>query len=102
MVKVLPKSKQTISSEDKLVESVYQRGLFLNMALNMSWQLAIVVIVPIVGGHELDIHLETTPWLTIVGTVIAAMGVFMILRQTVKAAAVRISAPKARGKSCAY
>ena len=99
MVKVLPKTKQTLSNEDNLAESVYQRGLFLNMALNMSWQLAIVVIAPIVGGHELDIHLKTTPWLTIVGTVIAVIGVLAILRQTVRAAAVRASAPKARSKS---
>ena len=40
----------------------------------MSWQLAIVVLVPIIGGFELDQKLNTLPALTIVGFVVAMVG----------------------------
>jgi F0F1-type ATP synthase assembly protein I len=94
MVNSSSKNKKAVTGEDKFAEIMYQRSLFLNMALNMSWQLAIVVIVPIVGGFELDKYLNTTPWLTVAGAVIAALGVIAILRQTVKSAAVRFASPK--------
>lgn len=56
------------------------------MALDMSWRLAAVVLVPIIGGYELDSHLGTTPTLTIIGFLIAIAGVVIVLRQTVQAA----------------
>lgn len=65
---------------------MYQRGLFLNMALNMSWQLAVIVIVPIVGGYELDQHLKIAPWLTIVGFLLAAGGFVAVLFRVVAVA----------------
>ncbi len=40
---------------------------FLIAALSMSWQLAIVVLVPIIGGFELDKILGTVPVLTMIG-----------------------------------
>jgi hypothetical protein len=43
-------------------------------ALTMSWQLAVVVLVPIIGGFELDQKLNTLPALTIVGFVVAMAG----------------------------
>ena len=50
------------------------RSEFFAAAANMSWQLAIVVLVPIVGGFELDKKLNTLPALTIVGFVAAMVG----------------------------
>jgi hypothetical protein len=47
---------------------------FFMAALNMSWQLAIVVLVPIIGGFELDQKLNSLPALTVVGFVIAMAG----------------------------
>ncbi len=49
------------------------------MALDMSWRLALVVLVPIVGGFELDKHLKTAPLLTIVGFIIAMIGMALVL-----------------------
>ncbi len=43
-------------------------------AMNMSWQLAVVVLVPIIGGFELDQKLDTLPALTIAGFFIAMAG----------------------------
>jgi di/tricarboxylate transporter len=47
---------------------------FLAATLNMSWQLAIIVLVPILGGFGLDQKLHTLPILTIVGFVLAMLG----------------------------
>lgn len=67
-------------------QMMYQRSLFLNMALNMTWQLAIVVIVPIVGGYKLDGHFKTAPWLTVIGFLAAAAGVVGVLIRIVRQA----------------
>ena len=53
------------------------------MALGMSWQLALAVIVPIVGGYLLDVHYHKSPWLTLAGLAVAAIGVFGILSRVV-------------------
>lgn len=47
---------------------------FFSAALSMSWQLAAVVLVPIIGGYELDKQLDMLPLLTIVGFIIAMIG----------------------------
>lgn len=53
------------------------------MVLTMSWQLALVVIVPIVGGHLMDEHFKTTPWMTLGGLAVAVIGVFGVLTRVV-------------------
>lgn len=62
------------------------RAILVIAALDMSWRLAIAVLVPIIGGFELDKHLHTTPALTIVGFIIAMAGLFFILKRTLEAA----------------
>lgn len=62
------------------------RMLFVNMALEMSWQLALVVLIPILCGYELDNHFSTSPWLTLIGLLIAAVGVFGVLIRIVRIA----------------
>lgn len=55
---------------------------FISAAMNMSWQLAIVVLVPIIGGYKLDQKLNMVPLLTIVGFILAMIGmVFVVWRQ---------------------
>jgi hypothetical protein len=51
----------------------------LGASLNMSWQLALVVLIPIVGGFELDQKLHTTPLLTIIGFVLAMVGMSLVV-----------------------
>lgn len=55
-------------------------------ALDMSWRLALAVLVPIIGGFELDQHLNTSPVLTIIGFLLAMAGLFVILRRTLATA----------------
>ena len=57
------------------------RGAFIGAVLTMSWQLAIVVLIPVVGGFELDRHFKTLPIITIIGFVIAVAGVVMVLKR---------------------
>ncbi len=45
----------------------------------MSWQLAIVVLVPIIGGFELDKALGILPVLTVTGFVIAMTGMALVV-----------------------
>jgi uncharacterized membrane protein YjfL (UPF0719 family) len=57
------------------------RSVFIAAALSMGWQLAVVVVVPIVGGYELDQHLHTSSAWEIVGFVVALLGFFVVVRQ---------------------
>jgi F0F1-type ATP synthase assembly protein I len=54
---------------------------FLSAALNMSWQLAITIIVPVVIGVELDNHFHSSPSWTLGGLF---LGVFMSCGVVVK------------------
>jgi|GEM_PF-967832 len=57
------------------------RGDFMAAVLDMSWQLAVVVLVPIVGGFELDKAFATSPLLLIVGFIVAMAGFALIVRR---------------------
>lgn len=48
--------------------------------------MAIAVLVPIIGGFELDSHLGTTPLLTVVGFIIAMIGFGLVIWQTTQTA----------------
>jgi F0F1-type ATP synthase assembly protein I len=56
------------------------------MALDMSWRLALAVLLPVIGGYELDQKLETSPWLLLTGFVLALAGVALVMWRTVKVA----------------
>ncbi len=75
--------------------------MFVSMALGMSWQLAVVVLVPIVGGYMLDGRLHSTPWLTFTGLAIAAAAVFAVLWRVVKEAERRTTANNTKPKGTA-
>lgn len=60
-------------------------------AADMSWQLALVVLVPIVGGHELDKHFNLSPTLTIVGFILAMIGSSLVLWRQLQRVAPKIT-----------
>jgi F0F1-type ATP synthase assembly protein I len=72
-------------------------NLFVGMVLNMSWQLAIVVIGPVVGGYVLDQRFNSSPWLVLVGLVVAILATCGILWRTVREANSRIVALQPKG-----
>jgi F0F1-type ATP synthase assembly protein I len=56
-------------------------AVFVNMALDMSWRLAFVVVVPVVAGFKVDQHFGTSPLATIVGFLLALAGMAAVLRR---------------------
>lgn len=60
------------------VQNNYRKDFFV-AAANMSWQLAVVVLVPIIGGFELDQRFDTLPALTIAGFLVAMAGMGLVV-----------------------
>jgi len=63
-------------------ESDNPKAVFVNAALGMSWQLAVVVLLPIIGGYELDQHTKTSPLFTLVGFIVAGIAACLIVWKT--------------------
>jgi uncharacterized membrane protein YjfL (UPF0719 family) len=57
------------------------RSTFFAAALSMGWQLAVVVVVPIVGGYYLDQHLDESATWEVVGFVVALLGFVVVVRR---------------------
>lgn len=47
----------------------------------MSWQLLVVIVLPIVGGHLLDSRYHTAPVWVVVGMVVGLAGTVIVVRQ---------------------
>jgi F0F1-type ATP synthase assembly protein I len=54
------------------------------LALSMGWQLLVVAVVPLVAGHLLDAHFDTTPVWLVVGGFITLAGTITVVVQTVR------------------
>ncbi|HET6925055.1 MAG TPA: AtpZ/AtpI family protein [Candidatus Saccharimonadales bacterium] len=70
-----------------------QRADFLVMALNMSWQLAIAVLVPVITGVYADKAAHTSNTFTFIGLALAFIGVGLVLWRTMQVAN-RLPVPK--------
>jgi hypothetical protein len=76
---------QDLGSDLSLGQISTDRQEFFVAVGMMSWQLAIVVLVPIVGGFKLDGLLGSSPACTVVGFVLAMIGMSLVVwRQLVK------------------
>jgi F0F1-type ATP synthase assembly protein I len=54
------------------------------VALTMSWQLLVVIVLPIVGGHLLDDRYHKSPLWTIIGMVVGLAGTIIVVRQAMR------------------
>ena len=79
------------------IDPAAYNSMFVGMVLNMSWQLAIVVIVPILGGYMLDQRLHSSPVLVLLGLVIAVIATCGVLWRTVQLANSRVAALQPKG-----
>lgn len=61
------------------------RRLFFVSVMNMTWQLAVVVLVPIGGGYALDKKLQTLPVLTIIGFILAIVCMVIVVQRLLRA-----------------
>lgn len=50
----------------------------------MAWQLLVVLVVPLVGGHLLDVRYHSSPLWMVVGAVVALGGTIAVVLQTVR------------------
>lgn len=82
-------AKSPVSSE----QASYQRNLFFSMALNMSWQLAVVVLIPVIGGVWLDKAFNTSHLFTFIGLGVALLGCIAVMWRTMQVAN-RLPVPK--------
>lgn len=70
------------------ISAVSSQPAFASAAIGMGWQLAVVVLLPIVGGYKLDqIHLARygqyyggLPFWTLLGLVLAMVGSLLVIR----------------------
>jgi F0F1-type ATP synthase assembly protein I len=69
---------------DQIAASMAARQQFMSSALNMSWRLAVTVVVPIVAGVKLDEHFKSAPSLTLLGFMIAAVAGCVAVWGTIK------------------
>lgn len=54
------------------------------LAFNMSWQLLIVVVGPVLAGHWADSHFDISPWCTVAGMVLSLVGMVTVVKLTLK------------------
>jgi len=80
------------SGESQPRSNQSQRSAFLVMATNMGWQLAVVVLVPVIGGAQLDKALDTT-YLIFIGLGVALLGSGAVMWRTMQLAN-RLPVPK--------
>jgi len=80
-------------SPNNTQESSNVRQQFVVFALNMSWQLAVAVLVPVLAGVELDKLVGSTDTFVFIGLAIAAIGSALVLWRTMQAAN-RLPVPK--------
>lgn len=74
------------AGQNKFKEEAHQRSLFLSMALNMSWQLAVVVLVPILAGVRLDKVFSMGSTYVFVGLGVALVGSTAVMWRTMQVA----------------
>jgi F0F1-type ATP synthase assembly protein I len=58
-----------------------QNAAFTAAAIGMSWQLAIIVLLPVIGGYKLDQANGTSPWWTLAGVTLGVIGSIFVIRR---------------------
>lgn len=83
MVKTSTTSQKSLASNAKVSdpENIAMRSAFRGAAIGMSWQLAIIVLLPILGGYKLDATYGSTPLWTLVGLCLALVGSVLVIRR---------------------
>lgn len=86
MGKAAATRKTTTATADlqQAAEVFNAKQRFFSATLNMSWQLALMVVIPVVAGVKLDQKFDTTPSLTLAGFFLAAFAACFVVWNTVK------------------
>lgn len=62
-----------------------QRSSFMSVAFGMSWQLAVIVLLPIIGGYKVDAAAHSTPLWTLIGLALALGGSIYVVKRSLAA-----------------
>lgn len=54
----------------------------LGSVVGLSWRLALVVLLPLLTGHFLDRSLDSKPWFTLLGLILAMAGMIVIVSRS--------------------
>jgi hypothetical protein len=73
-----------VKNKTGIDKTMTDNALLLNAAVQMSWRLAIVVLVPLIAGVKLDQHYKIFPYLTITGSILAIVGIYYVLSGVLK------------------
>ena len=78
-----PATPQSVAPDSKAAKyATNPGGVAMGLTLNMAWQLAAVVLLPLLGGHYLDDQMNTAPAWTVVGLVLAMIAMILVVRRT--------------------
>jgi hypothetical protein len=69
---------------DQRLATINAGSQFIGATLNMGWRLALTVLIPLLGGIELDKHLHTSPSFTLGGMMLAAVASSAAVWATIK------------------
>ena len=80
-------AKKTTTVDDDLQEFMdvqVARSQFVGATLNLSWRLALTVIIPVFIGVKLDEKFNTKPSFVLTGLMLAAVGAWVAIWSTVQ------------------
>lgn len=69
---------------ERSLDAFSARQQFIGAAVGMGWQLALMVIVPVIIGVQLDDRLKSSPSYTLAALVLAVCGGVYVVRNTIK------------------
>jgi F0F1-type ATP synthase assembly protein I len=87
MKKAAAERKTTTPKEDdieKLLESQAAKSQFYGATINLSWRLALIVLIPVIAGVKLDEKFNKSPSFVLAGLMIAAFGAAATIWSTVQ------------------
>jgi F0F1-type ATP synthase assembly protein I len=82
--KVAASSANSKSQMSDFELSMQAKNQFIVTTMNMSWQLAVVVLVPLLGGHYIDQKFSTGYLFFGIGFVLALIGMSFIVWRQIK------------------
>ena len=86
MKRAAAKKKTTTVDDDlqRLMNVQAAKTQFIGATLNLSWRLALTVLVPVLGGVAIDNKFNTSPSFVLAGLMIAAVFAAMAIWSTVQ------------------
>lgn len=79
-----PPTTTALSDVERSTAAMQAGQQFISSSLNMGWQLALTVLVPVFIGVKVDSHYHTQPSYTLTALFLAAGGAAIVIKNTIK------------------